>query len=656
MISQSSSILSVYSRRVQMDIKILGWSYENIRRFKKLDIDLSQETLSLPHVSLVMMRNGTGKTTTIHLIRAILSGTAKNWSSEQVREFRPKGKDVDYGKFVLRIKFNQDVYFYTLLLDYENGKASYQTSRVSNTSGGLEDGRILPTALNGVFDVEEFVNRFIFDGEQARKTLNSSSEEAENAIKYLYRVDKLDQLVLRIKDLVSKKQSAEARGASQQSVKNNRTRMDNKERKLKELQQELKEVTSKLEEYYKNRTALNTNREELLRSNSRISDQVDGFKRRKAKLSSDLVGYFAIIKDKMREPYRVHPVFDEMLHSLANNMQTLKLPKTTAREFFRELSEKSHCICGRPIGKTEKDTILLNAEEYLGEEDLVAINAIKDRIRNYQKSDELKETVSNMLKAKDGLDEINGALQRLALQLDGAAQQKVKQIDAEIQYLNLIISETEQRKKLLTAPSGTPRITDQNNIHLAKKAYDEAFVNYHTALGTYEFTKKAERLIQYVNTTRLNALSKLKQTIVKKTNEKIEKIVTDEHIVVEKIDGNLVLQGRSGASEGQTLAIAYAYICSLFEHSMYDFPFVVDSPAASMDLDVRREVAAVIPKLFKQLIIFVTSGEVAGFAEKMYALDDVVYLTIEGEHNGQPAKCTCGKDYFSTYQSEEGEE
>ena len=79
--------------------------------------------------------------------------------------------------------------------------------------------------------------------------------------------------------------------------------------------------------------------------------------------------------------------------------------------------------------------------------------------------------------------------------------------------------------------------------------------------------------------------------------------MTDEQIVVERIDGNLVLQGRSGASEGQTLAIAYAYICSLFEHSSFDFPFVVDSPAASMDLDVRREVAAVIPQLFKQLLM-----------------------------------------------------
>ena len=209
---------------------------------------------------------------------------------------------------------------------------------------------------------------------------------------------------------------------------------------------------------------------------------------------------------------------------------------------------------------------------------------------------------------------------------------------------------------MLCAPANAPGATDQNNIDLAQRAYDEAFKNYYTALGTYEYTMKAQRVIQYMRQVRQTTLSKLKATIVEKTNEKIEKIVTDEHIVVEKIDGNLVLQDRAGASEGQTLAIAYAYICSLFEHSTYNFPFVIDSPAASMDLDVRREVAQAIPQLFKQLIIFVTSGEVAGFAEKMYQLPNVHYITIEGEHDGQAAKLTTGQEYFSTYQSAEGEE
>ena len=38
----------------------------------------------------------------------------------------------------------------------------------------------------------------------------------------------------------------------------------------------------------------------------------------------------------------------------------------------------------------------------------------------------------------------------------------------------------------------------------------------------------------------------------------------------------------------------------------------------------------------------------------MYQLQNVHYITIEGEHDDQAAKLTIGQEYFSTYQSEEG--
>ena len=638
-----------------MEISILGWSYKNIRRFGNLRIDLSPNLTVPPKVSLIMMRNGTGKTTTIHLIRAVLNGSATSWTPRQIGEFKPHNLDISEGEFSLIVRFGNDIYRYSLIFDYDNGTAKYLTSRVSNTGGGQEEGRILPSTLNGVFDVEQFVNRFIFDGEQARKTLSSSSAEAENAVKYLYRVDRLEDLKRRINIIVNRKQAEGARGATAQSVKNNKTRMENKERAYQELVNKLERVNGEIITLEDRKERCKSRKAELLLSDDRIKQQVEQLKEKQAERQSDLVGFFATIKARMREPYRVNHVFDELLQDLANNMQTLKLPKTTAREFFRELSTKSRCICGRPIGEAERQSILANAEEYLGEEDLVAINAIKDRIRNYQMSDDLQNAIQEMCHAKDDLEDIASTMQRLQLQLNRDAQAEAEAIDAELGTIERDLEEKKKTRELLNANASTPGATEQNCIAIAKKAYQEAKDNYNVALGTYEFTKKAEKLATYLDDIRTNTLKKIKNTIIKKTNEKVAQILTDEQIVVERIDGNLVLQGRSGASEGQTLAIAYAYICSLFEHSSFDFPFVVDSPAASMDLDVRREVAAVIPQLFKQLVIFVTSGEVAGFVEKMYLLDNVSYFTVEGEHDGQPAKCTLGQEYFSAYQSEEDE-
>ena len=68
-----------------MKIQILGWEYINIRRINNLTVDLTKGN-SIPHqISLIMMPNGTGKTTTINLMRAVLDGSALDWDEDKVR-------------------------------------------------------------------------------------------------------------------------------------------------------------------------------------------------------------------------------------------------------------------------------------------------------------------------------------------------------------------------------------------------------------------------------------------------------------------------------------------------------------------------------------------------------------------------------------------
>lgn len=636
-----------------MEIRIIGWGYENIRRFNTLQIDLLQGGNHLPHATLVMMRNGTGKTTTISLMRAALSGIATNWTPEEVREFKPVNGQATRGKFYIKIMFGMDLYHYNLILDYEHGRASYETSCVG-LSGGLKSEHVLPMQLKSVFNNVGFINRFIFDGEQAKKTLNAKSKEAELAVTYLYQIDKLDTLISQIESLVLRKQSeSDSRGATSTSLSHNRTRMETKKRHYLNLVSRRDTLNSYITESQNEWNRLEERRIEIIASDERLRQEQMRLLAEKSTKTAELNKVLQTIGIHIKEPFHVHSVFDERLKGLMQNMQTLKLPKTTAREFFRELSESKECVCGRPIGKEEKEAILKRADNYLGEDDLNAINAIKDKLRNYQTNDSLSNSLKQMVTLKEDIQSIQSALDRLVLSLDEEAVHEAESIAAEQSNIKQRMLEYIRERDMLVAPPGVPNASEQNNIALAEKAWQDAEENLLRATGTYEYTQKANKLISYINSIRWSALQKLKNSILKKTNEKIAEIITDERITVEKIDGSLILQNRAGVSEGQTLAIAYSYIGSLFEHSPYEFPFVIDSPAASMDLSVRREVANIIPTLFEQLIIFVTSGEVAGFAEKFYTLDDVLYITVEGKDDDGKALCTFGKDYFSTYQSEE---
>jgi hypothetical protein len=88
------------------------------------------------------------------------------------------------------------------------------------------------------------------------------------------------------------------------------------------------------------------------------------------------------------------------------------------------------------------------------------------------------------------------------------------------------------------------------------------------------------------------------------------------------------LATKGNVSEGQSLAVAYAFLTSLLTEAPYKLPFIVDSPAVSLDTAVRREVGDIIPGLFDQMIMFVISSEREGFADAFYGREGVRYITL----------------------------
>ena len=118
-----------------MRIRILAWQYENIRRMQDLSVSLTKEDGTVYSSALIMMPNGTGKTTTLQLIRAVLSGNATEWNARKVRSYRPANAGVLEGKFILKMQYDQDIYYHILRLDYDAGKAAYETSTAMMEGG-----------------------------------------------------------------------------------------------------------------------------------------------------------------------------------------------------------------------------------------------------------------------------------------------------------------------------------------------------------------------------------------------------------------------------------------------------------------------------------------------------------------------------------------
>ena len=119
------------------------------------------------------MPNGTGKTTTLTMLRAALSGSAKEWNSEKIRELRRSGDSATFGQFVVKIAVNNNPLTFELKLYFERGKVEYRTSYGT----GIREGFFPPAPLMK-FRNSEFVNLFVFDGELASNLLDPKQTRA----------------------------------------------------------------------------------------------------------------------------------------------------------------------------------------------------------------------------------------------------------------------------------------------------------------------------------------------------------------------------------------------------------------------------------------------------------------------------------------------
>ena len=97
-----------------MKMAILELEYKNIRKITALKLPFTKADGSVISNNFIMMANGTGKTTTMELIKGLFDGTAAGWTASKVRSFAPTLTEADRGEFSITVKFDDRQYKYFL--------------------------------------------------------------------------------------------------------------------------------------------------------------------------------------------------------------------------------------------------------------------------------------------------------------------------------------------------------------------------------------------------------------------------------------------------------------------------------------------------------------------------------------------------------------
>jgi len=631
-----------------MKMSILGIEYKNIRKISELKLSFVDANGKSIKNNFVMMANGTGKTTTMELIKGLMDGSAADWSAKKIKTFAPTTSHSDVGVFSIAVKFDERQYKYFLYMNYKTGTANIKTT--TTTLGGMEDGRHLPDALKGIF-TPEFVRRFVFDGEQAEKTMDSSSNEAEETIRYLYRLDELDEIIATNQRILSEIQDAEGSKGSKSSLSNLRTRQEGVKTTISKLQKraahlrkdiktfedERKEKITQRDALDKNYETLNQEKQEILNLQQHNKDSID------AQISE-------IIR-LSKSPYLISQEFCDRMYGLGSSMTKLKLPKTISKDFFVELAHAKDCICGRCIGESEKKTILENAEKYLGSDQQSVLNAIKSSLMACSYDSSLSDAFTELSKLREEANRLQTRLNTNAEKLLKAGGEEAAKLKARTDELEKDIAVSKYQLDIIESKDeNNEELTEDNNLYKAQLLYKDYEHKIASATRTNAALYRKEVVERLVFAIKEQATAELKKEIIRKANEKIQKVITDDFIEIDNIDRYIKLKERSGASQGQTLGIAYCFLGTLFEDSELEFPFIIDSPTGSMDFDKREAVADIIPKVFNQMISFVQSAEVKRFADRFYDNPDAQYLTIVVSPSSGMVEVHEGIDFFDSYQ------
>lgn len=638
-----------------MDLRIVGWSYKNIRGMRDVQIHLGDAPAQW---TLIQMPNGTGKTTTLTLMRLALSGESPN--PQLVRSFRPDDLTAT-GEFVLRITVDGDNCWLILRFNFTDGTMRPFTSRASLDSGGLEPGRRLKRDLQDLL-TSAFTRLFVFDGELAKSIRDLSKDEASKAIRTLYQLDRVAHLRQAAQRILDAEQEASVR--TERGHSNIAGRLKTAETKLRALKAAKEELEASRSQLRQRIAALDVKRQERISANEGLGERLKGVTTKRAEITASLQVLTSRVAALSRNPAAISGAIQARLHQLAARLQKLKLPRTTSSEFFRELAKAPECICGRPIGPHEKCQIEARADEYLGDSQVAVINAMKEALRTSAADPSvLAERVEQIKALMRQRKQTDHEFDRLCAEREEQGDDQIEAIRIELEQSRSSLEEQERRFIALTATSKADQQTYgvdwSGNIPLCEKQVAEVRAALTAATNTMRLMEQSAFVQNALHLVEKRAYDALRDRVQASTNAKLRSLLPGEGIRVSEIGSSLLLSTdalatKDSVSEGQGLAVAYAFLASLFEDAPYRLPFVVDSPAVSLDTLVRREVAELIPSLFGQAIFFVISSEREGFAESFYGRSGANFITVETGRDGRTS-VKAGIGPFKAFHSDEDE-
>lgn len=620
-----------------MKINIAGWESEGFRS-PDIKLNFQKPDGSIPKVTLIQMPNGTGKTTTLELIKAALSGSASDWTPDDVSRFKRHDSEALFGIFKINLLIDQKPLTIELKLNYEHNTVSYKTT--SPDKGGVISRWALPPEIHKFF-TKEFLRLFIFDGKFTADLLKADKSLADGAIDALCQLYLLEQ----IEDVANREwDNKTKRNVAKTSVGLNKYKAQEKEliHRKRNIEKAKKTAEENMVSSRREIEKLENNISAHMRKNDSTNKQYVESEIELGKTNTELQLSSASLMKSIRLPISIHPTISESLKNLKNNLDYLKLPENTSAQFFQELMLEDTCICGREMTEGAKKSIELGSKEYLDTADSGVINALKLDIDSYLKAepsqtpnDILQEKLRRLSKARMKKQRAQQAVNILKKRSIEQGDHELKTWQNDLDKQQDIYDESKEaldgfnEKPINMDEADIPSVNNLFSLYLIEKKLTYTQRKIAEIGDTVSLFDKTKKLKEILNDTANQSREIIRKELISITNDRLAKVLVNDQINITKVDQFLHLEGQDGASAGQTLSIGYTFLMSVLNRGNNDFPIVVDNPAGDLERIVRTQIAKLILELCNQFIGFTINTDNPGFVPGLEkSADDCQFFTL----------------------------
>ena len=696
---------------MSLSVRLLSCSWENIRAFHSLNAPLmhGDSHTDWPEDKSIwlQMPNGTGKTSTLRLIRSMFIG--RLWSQDDSEDDSKtsvlgwrritSSKDANEAysnaasMFKLRLKINGKNWAFRIELDHDEDTYAFYTH---HPTAGVLDGWNPPPKFRKVFENNlRLVELFVFDGETVARMLSQTdSKLLDNAIRQF-------SGVAEIYNLVGERTDGKYVGGRLTSIRNEVEKEVGKEtgsgnaQKLSQyasLEQAATEQMEKLKrEREEHQRALSTTRQELKEVRSKLKEIEENYgnKYNKAvelrtiigKKSAEMVETTQQLKSALSNPRLTFSSKWQDFASFHQSHYDGNLPEDVGFGWLKNLAKQNNCICGEEMTPGMRNHITTNFSLYLdGTKRNVVASVQSEFMREEPQSEEIASLVAEL---KTMQSEIKAHQTRyeqdFAKYADPEVQENKRKLEEEQDRLSKAESDIEVCIRYIETDdirwlrglgrasglkaNGQPDLTQgsikaADNLNILGRVLEEITTRQANAKGAHDVWNG----LRAVQNTLHDSLSRLLLEQRESISKEASRIWTDmpaagpEGTIELKIEdkGLNFYRGTEqekadGLSGAQERTACYSVAKSLANIGALDVPILIDTPLAGIDEDLTEDVHHSIIQEFPQSLVFLNTAEKGTMmtnAWKQGVSTDVFTATIHqtGTHSDGGKLCKYTED------------